>query len=907
MAPPPPARGYLLGTLSKTSEVFQAPGVIDTTKPQKKASKKTTQTLTTALGGTDTAKRHAQIRAQRILDLEGAAPEGETGPSRTKNAEKKRAGAPRDTLVDDLVIEEVEILDNGKKKTWTYCIACDDDPTPFRNPGRSRKHALDCKMLSKLFPKLYQRVCEDNASRAKGNLPSVRTKKKQAAASPVTAATPMELDLDSEISADEDEPSNDNATPESSGSAESKKGTIMEYFEPVKMTPARQAAIDLALFQLVICAALPFSFVENPWLINLLSVLVPNYITPERSAFFTRQITEQISAFNVTLKAFLLNRFYLTLSLDGWSSRRQDEIYTFHTTLPSRRSIFTLGHVFNGVAVTAEALLAVAKEKILKIYGAASYSAVVGDGGSNVRVMRRLIAAAFPWILNIYDPSHLLNLFLKDIGKLFKPELAIIAGISNYFAHSNSATHALAVKRNDLGIKTGIKSASDTRFGTSYIQAFALRLCFPAIVACLQSGTIAFDTKTTRRFLPYFDPDHLEYPGFQSKLSALIQLLEAGANGITALEGQNVTCADVFYVWVTIAWHLERLVGSLSKGFTKYWSQIINIYNARFEQMMTESSHNLFLLAYFLHPLYFAQGGLKLVLPNLCEGEKYDKDQWSDMFRTLRLSARAVLHGEQKRLNAECKADAKRLTEQLVRWACGHSPFHRRGFVTRTDKALDYWTALKHDSNADVLATVAIVLFSISPSEICDERTASLLGWTNSARRSSMTPKNLVYSAQLSQWYKNGFTEGEYQHTSTAHVCVSNVDLSTESDVTLSAPTLMDLLNDVNIDPSTEDQEALEKMLFEQEDPYDLEESDRVDNNVISESAHTNPTPTPFITRSSSRWAVADFVRLDSPALAGLILPSAAPTTSKTVAAPAVVTKEIVNQPWDPMADSNDE
>ncbi|CAK5273890.1 unnamed protein product [Mycena citricolor] len=167
---------------------------------------------------------------------------------------------------------------------------------------------------------------------------------------------------------------------------------------------------------------------------------------------------------------------------------------------------------------------------------------------------------------------------------------------------------------------------------------------------------------------------------------------------------------------------------------------------------------------------------------------------------------------------------------------------------------------MKKDSNADVLATVAIILFSVSPSEICNERTASLLGWMNGARQSSMTAENLVHSAQLLQWYKYGFGEGNYSHTSTANVRVSDIDLSSKSTVTLLAPTLMDLLNDKNAAPSSADTEALERMLFDQDDPFDLDESDCVNDTIESAPAHEEPTETPFICRSSVQWAVAKFV-----------------------------------------------
>jgi len=58
--------------------------------------------------------------------------------------------------------------------------------------------------------------------------------------------------------------------------------------------------------------------------------------------------------------------------------------------------------------------------QLLVTYDPTKYSAIAGDGGPNVRSAKIKINAHFPWILNIYDPCHNLNLFLKDLGKLFK-------------------------------------------------------------------------------------------------------------------------------------------------------------------------------------------------------------------------------------------------------------------------------------------------------------------------------------------------------------------------------------------------------------------------------------------------------------------------------------------------------
>ncbi len=85
-------------------------------------------------------------------------------------------------------------------------------------------------------------------------------------------------------------------------------------------------------------------------------------------------------------------------------------------------------------------------------------------------------------------------------------------------------------------------------------------------------------------------------------LSTFIQLLTSGAHAILTLEGQTTTCGDVFYAWVCIAWHLEKLLADPKCGLLHLRNTIQEVYNHRFDQMMRESSFNIFLLGYWLHP-----------------------------------------------------------------------------------------------------------------------------------------------------------------------------------------------------------------------------------------------------------------------------------------------------------------
>ncbi|KAJ6614125.1 hypothetical protein B0H10DRAFT_1804177 [Mycena sp. CBHHK59/15] len=215
------------------------------------------------------------------------------------------------------------------------------------------------------------------------------------------------------------------------------------------------------------------------------------------------------------------------------------------------------------------------------------YSAIAGDGGPNVRTAKHLIVAYFPWILNIYDPCHNLNLLMKDLGALFKKDLIVVSRLSNYFGKSNYDTYHLTVERKKMNISEGMKSSSETRFLTTFIQSFAVHTCMPAI---------------NTKFLKGFLGETSAHCTFMANLSTMIQLLRAPTNGILTLEGQNTTSADVFYVWVCIAWQLEKVLSDPQSSARCHRAKVIEIYNTRFAQMMDESSCHIFLLAYFLHP-----------------------------------------------------------------------------------------------------------------------------------------------------------------------------------------------------------------------------------------------------------------------------------------------------------------
>ena len=134
------------------------------------------------------------------------------------------------------------------------------------------------------------------------------------------------------------------------------KTGILGYMNPAKISENHKIKIEWLMFQMFICCALPWALMDSRFFIDFIHALAPNFTVPDRSAFFPKHLAQEVAVWGEKFKAFLEGKSHLTMSLDGWSTRAKDEIYTIHTTTPKRRSFFTDGHIFKGTSVTGEAL-----------------------------------------------------------------------------------------------------------------------------------------------------------------------------------------------------------------------------------------------------------------------------------------------------------------------------------------------------------------------------------------------------------------------------------------------------------------------------------------------------------------------------------------------------------------------
>ena len=141
-----------------------------------------------------------------------------------------------------------------------------------------------------------------------------------------------------------------------------KEEKIWTYMNSAKITEQQKTKIEWFMFRMFICCALPWVLLNSKFFVEFVACLAPSFVVPDRSSFFPKHLAQEVAVWGEQLKKYLEGKCHLTFSFDGWSTRAKDELYTFHTTTPKRRSFFTDGQIFRGVSVTGDALKAVCIE-----------------------------------------------------------------------------------------------------------------------------------------------------------------------------------------------------------------------------------------------------------------------------------------------------------------------------------------------------------------------------------------------------------------------------------------------------------------------------------------------------------------------------------------------------------------
>ncbi|KAJ7230968.1 hypothetical protein B0H12DRAFT_1029740, partial [Mycena haematopus] len=232
------------------------------------------------------------------------------------------------------------------------------------------------------------------------------------------------------------------------------------------------------------------------------------------------------------------------------------------------------------------------------------FSMIVSDTTGNVKKCRAFICAAFPWILNCPDPCHQLNLLAKEImlGSKKHPKIQgfaqimkTVSAITTFFSHSNYGKKHLRDKLKDQSDRRGLVSFGATRFSTFADQASSVSRCLRAMGDCFADGL-------TKPLQQYFINDSPAQLTFRLHLYNINMLLKPIARGLKSLESSQVTCSDVFNIWIGIAIGFQEVFVNPGDPINMYHKDTFDCYNRRFAIFMNDCTPGMFILSYLLDP-----------------------------------------------------------------------------------------------------------------------------------------------------------------------------------------------------------------------------------------------------------------------------------------------------------------
>ncbi|KAJ6628447.1 hypothetical protein B0H10DRAFT_1778345 [Mycena sp. CBHHK59/15] len=198
--------------------------------------------------------------------------------------------------------------------------------------------------------------------------------------------------------------------------------------------------------------------------------------------------------------------------------------------------------------------------------------------------------------------------------------MVIVNALTNYFSHSNYGKHHLKNAMKESKDRRGIEAGGATRFSTFTTHSSSVLRCLPFMEQCYSAGSIAFDTKGVHS---YVEVGSEENGTFRTELTQIGRLLNPIARALKTLEGQQVTCSDVFFIYIGLAVAFQRAFSDPSASsflpsssiyimslsaetfFISHQAETFAAFDRRFNIFMNDCTPGMFLLSYFLDPSKF--------------------------------------------------------------------------------------------------------------------------------------------------------------------------------------------------------------------------------------------------------------------------------------------------------------
>ncbi|CAG8465618.1 3017_t:CDS:1, partial [Funneliformis caledonium] len=191
----------------------------------------------------------------------------------------------------------------------------------------------------------------------------------------------------------------------------SKKQIKLDNFVD-NMKEEEQESLEFLLAQALYSAGVPFTFVDNPFVIQFFKYLRPSFKLPNRKKIANELLDEVYEDVKIQADEQISKATTLCMVSDGWSNINRDSVHNFVICTPKP---FFFDATFSGEESHTAEWIADQIIQQMDIIGIQKFSAVITDTTNVMKAAWRNIEEKYPNIVCLGCNSHIINLLIKDI------------------------------------------------------------------------------------------------------------------------------------------------------------------------------------------------------------------------------------------------------------------------------------------------------------------------------------------------------------------------------------------------------------------------------------------------------------------------------------------------------------
>jgi len=454
-------------------------------------------------------------------------------------------------------------------KHWT--IITEAESNEESNRSKKKAHpSVRCNYCSKLFEqgtsKRMQVHLNDSCPRAPD---SAKTKTKQ-------------------ISEILESPSTFTSIPTVKVPKQHLKNITIESFVD-RMSEEEQDTLEILLAQALFAAGVPFSFLENDYVIQFFQQLRPAFKLPNRRKLADELLDDVFDGVKAECNEQILQAKSLTMVSDGWSNINRESVQNFVICTP--KPLF-FDAIYSGEESHTAKWIADEIIKQMEIIDINKFSAVITDTASVMKAAWRIIEERYPSIVCLGCNSHIMNLLIGDILKIdqIKSVVENAKKLVNYFkGHVQAAAKLKRIQKENYSKEIALVLPALTRWGTHLDCFQSLQNSKTALEQALMDVRIRQNMDSTLR-------THILSDDFWKDLNIITKIMQPMVSTLKLFE------SDIS-ILSTIYSYFKKVMDQINQIDCDFSDKLQEFITKRWEY----AYHPIMMTAYMLDPQFLEE------------------------------------------------------------------------------------------------------------------------------------------------------------------------------------------------------------------------------------------------------------------------------------------------------------